>query len=210
MPCRSTLSLPSTESIRVRNDASKSVTYGELIGGQKFNLALNREAKRKPASEWTVLGKPVPRLDFPAIATGRFEYVHNVRVPGMLHGRVVRPPAHGATLMSVDEQSVQKLPGVVKVVVRKNFVGVVAEKPWQAEQAARQLKAVWTAGTAAARSEHVLSASSKSDSDARHVVRGLRRRRRQAQGSRKSRSSHLHAPVPDACVDRDAHARSRT
>ncbi|MGH9253614.1 MAG: molybdopterin cofactor-binding domain-containing protein [Vicinamibacterales bacterium] len=134
-------------SIRARDDASKSVTYGALVGGQKFNIQLNRAARRKPASEWTVLGKPVPRLDFPAIVTGRFEYAHNVRVPGMLHGRVVRPPAHGATLTSVDERSVQNLPGVVKVVVRKNFVGIVADKPWQAEQAAHQLKAVWSAGT---------------------------------------------------------------
>jgi CO/xanthine dehydrogenase Mo-binding subunit len=81
------------------------------------------------------------------MATGRFEYVQNVRVPGMLHGRVVRPPAPGASVQSVDERSVQGLPGVVKVVVRKNFIGVVAEKPWQAERAARQLKVAWTQGT---------------------------------------------------------------
>ena len=72
--------------------------------------------------------------------------VHNVRVPGMLHGRVVRPPAVGATLVSVDESSVAGMPGVVKVVVKKNFVGVVAEKPWQAIQAAAKLKATWTPG----------------------------------------------------------------
>ena len=65
----------------------------------------------------------------------------------MLHGRVVRPPAVGATLVSVDESSVKDLPGVVKVVVRKNFVGVVAEKPWQAIQAAEKLKVTWTPGT---------------------------------------------------------------
>ena len=134
--------------IRLRSDASKSVAYGELIGGQKFSIALNRAAKRKPASEWTILGKPVQRLDFPAMVTGRFEYAHNVRLPGMLHGRVVRPPTLGGTLTSVDEQSVRALPGVQRVVVRKNFVGVVAEKPWQAEQAARQLKVVWSDGPA--------------------------------------------------------------
>ena len=69
--------------------------------------------------------------------TGQFEFVHNVRVPGMLHGRVVRPPDVGATVAGVDESSVQHIPGVVKVVTRKNFVGVVAEKQWQAVQAAR-------------------------------------------------------------------------
>ena len=78
------------------------------------------------------------------MVTGQFEYVHNVRVPGMLHGRVVRPPAVGATLASVDESSVKDQPGFVKVVVKKNFVGVVAEKPWQAIQAAGKLKVTWT------------------------------------------------------------------
>ncbi len=133
--------------IRPKNDASKQVSYGELVGGKKFTLALDPKAPRKPPAEWTVLGKPVPQRDLPAIATGKFEFVHNVRVPGMLHGRVVRPPAVGATVMNVDESSVSDVPGLVKVVVRKNFVGVVAEKPWQAIQAANKLKVQWNAGT---------------------------------------------------------------
>ena len=130
-----------------RSDASKKASYAELIGGKKFNLTLNPQAKRKPANQWTVLGTPVRRVEIPAMASGEFEYVHNVRVPGMLHGQVVRPPAVGSTVMSVDENSVSGLPGVVKVVVKKNFVGVVAEKPWQAIQAANKLKVVWTPGT---------------------------------------------------------------
>jgi len=133
--------------VSVKSDASQKVTYGDLIGGKKFNLALDANAKRKPAGEWTILGKPIPRLDIPAMATGQFEYVHNVRVPGMLHGQVVRPPSLGASVMSIDEGSIRNLPGVVKVVVKKNFVGVVAEKPWQAIQAATKLKVEWTAGT---------------------------------------------------------------
>ena len=125
---------------------SKKAGYGELIGGRKFSMALNPNAKRKHPSEWTVLGTPVPRVEFPAMVTGQFEYVHNVRVPGMAHGAVVRPPAVGATVTGVDEASVQGLPGVVKVVVKNNFVGVVAEKPFQALQAAAKLKVSWTAG----------------------------------------------------------------
>ncbi len=123
----------------------KRVTYAELIGGKRFNLTLNSSAKRRTPQEWTVLGKPVPSMDMPALATGRFEFVHNVDVPGMLHGRVVRPPALGSAVINVDETSVRNFPGLVKVVVRKNFVGVVAEKQWQAEQAARQLKVNWSA-----------------------------------------------------------------
>ena len=131
----------------VRGDAARRVSYGELIGGRQFSVPLNREATRKPASEWTILGQSIPRLDIPAMATGQFEYVHNVRVPNMLHGRVVRPPTFGATVGAVDEQSVGEMPGVVRVVVRENFIGVVAEKPWQAEQAARQLRVTWNPGT---------------------------------------------------------------
>ena len=124
--------------------AGKRVSYAELIGGKRFNLTLNSSAKRRTPREWTVLGKPVPSMDMPALAAGSFEFVHNVHVPGMLHGRVVRPSALGAAVINVDESSVRNLPGVVKVVVRKNFVGVVAEKQWQAEQAARQLKVNWS------------------------------------------------------------------
>ncbi|HKU21049.1 MAG TPA: molybdopterin cofactor-binding domain-containing protein [Terriglobales bacterium] len=124
--------------------AGKRISYAQLIGGKRFNLKLNPGARRRPPSQWMVLGKPIPAMDIPALASGRFEFVHNVRVPGMLHGRVVRPPAIGSTVISVDEASVRGLPGAVKVVVRKNFVGVVAEKQWQAQQAATQLKVNWS------------------------------------------------------------------
>ena len=130
----------------VITNGSKSVTYGQLVEGKKFSLALDPQAKRKSPSEWIVLGKPIPRPDLPDLVTGRFEFVHNVRLPGMLHGRVVRPPSVGATLASVDESSVAGMPGIVKVVVQKNFIGVVAEKPWQAIQAAGKLKVTWNPG----------------------------------------------------------------
>jgi CO/xanthine dehydrogenase Mo-binding subunit len=134
--------------ISVRTDRSKRVGYGELVAGKKLNVQLDRNVKRKPQNEWTILGKPAPRLDMAAMATGQFEFVHNIRVPGMLHGAVVRPPSVGATLASVDESSIQGMPGVMKVVVKKNFVGVVAQKPWQAIQAVSKLKATWTPGPA--------------------------------------------------------------
>jgi CO/xanthine dehydrogenase Mo-binding subunit len=135
--------------ISATSDHAKRVSYGELVAGRTFNVKLDNAAKRKPASEWNVLGQPVPRVDMPAMVTGQFEFVQNVRVPGMLHGAVVRPPAVGATLVSpveVIESSVRSMPGFVKVVVKKNFVGVVCEKPWQAMQAATKLNATWTAG----------------------------------------------------------------
>jgi nicotinate dehydrogenase subunit B len=130
----------------VSGASGRQVRYEELVGGKHFSLSLDPSAKRRPQADWTVLGKPVPSLDRTALMTGQFEFVHYVRVPGMLHGRVVRPPGIGASLLSVDQQSVKNVPGFVQVVIRKDFVGVVAETQYGAVQAARQLKVVWKPG----------------------------------------------------------------
>src|SRR6266700_3492476 len=122
----------------------RQISYGELIGGKHFDVPVSTTTKRRSPSEWTVLGKPLPSMDRVALATGTFEFVHNVHVPGMVHGRVMRPPEIGSTVANVDEKSVQHVPGLIKVVVRKNFVGIVAEKQWQAAQAAQDLKVAWT------------------------------------------------------------------
>jgi CO/xanthine dehydrogenase Mo-binding subunit len=132
--------------VKLASDPSRAIPYGELIGGRRFELPLNPAAKRKSPATWRVLGTAVKRLDGPAMATGRFEYVHNVRVDGMVHGRVVRPPAVGAMVAGVNETPVRNLPGLIKVVVRQNFVGVVAQKQWQAIEAARLLEVAWTPG----------------------------------------------------------------
>jgi nicotinate dehydrogenase subunit B len=130
----------------VTADRSRRVAYGDLVGGRRFMLNLDAAAQRKRPADWKVLGTSVPRLDMAAMVTGQLEFVHNVRVPGMLHGRVVRPPSVGATLARVDEASVRGMPGLVRVVVRRNFVGVVAEKPFQAAQIAEKLQVTWTPG----------------------------------------------------------------
>ncbi len=124
----------------------RHVTYEELVGGKHFNLTLNADAKRRSPEQWTVLGKPVPSLDRPALMTGGFQFVHSIRVPNMLHGRVVRPPEMGATVAYVDKNSIRHIPGVAKVVVRKDFVGVVAETQYHAGLAARQLAVRWNPG----------------------------------------------------------------
>ncbi len=139
------------DSLRAENGnvvgtSGKQVTYEDLIGGRHFSLTLDKAARRRPQSEWTVLGKPVPSLDLHELITGRFEFLHYVRVPGMLHGRVVRPPAIGASLLNVDHASIKDIPGVLKVVIRKNFVGVVAETQYSAVRAARRLKVEWDPG----------------------------------------------------------------
>ena len=133
--------------ISVANDSSKKVTYAELLRGNKFNVTIGEGVKRKEPKDWKIMGTSVPRMDFPLIMTGQMEYVHNVKLPGMLHGRVVRPPVVGAQCMGADESSVSSMPGFVKVVVKKNFVGVVAEKQWQAIQIASKLKVDWSKGS---------------------------------------------------------------
>jgi len=130
----------------ITGKTGRAVKYEELIGNRHFNLSLSPTAKRRSVAAWTVLGKPVPSLDRPALMTGQFAFVHNIRVPGMLHGRVVRPPEMGATLAHVDDQSVRNVRGLVKVVVRKDFVGVVAETQYAAAVAACQLAVQWNPG----------------------------------------------------------------
>ncbi len=130
----------------VTNRAGRQVRYEQLIGSQRFNLQMSTTAKRRPEAQWTVLGRSVPSLDRPALMTGQFEFLHSLRVPEMAHGRVVRPPSMGSTLAHVDEGSVSGIPGLVKVVVRQNFVGVVAQTQWAAICAARDLRVRWNPG----------------------------------------------------------------
>src|SRR3954471_3263437 len=122
----------------------EGVAYGALIGNQVFGLKLDKEAATKNAAAFKIVGQSIPRLDIPEKVTGRFTYMQDFRVPGMLHGRVVRPPAIGAKLESVDESSVKTIPGVVKVVRDGNFLGVVAENEWAAIKAAQEIKATWS------------------------------------------------------------------
>lgn len=127
--------------IFVRGDEKRQVTYGSLVAGKRFNLTVNSRAPYKQPREYKVLGTSVPRVDIPAKVTGRFEYVHNVRVPGMLHGRVVRPPMVGSRLVRVDEASV---PPGARLVVKGDFVGVVADTQWRAQKAVEALKVSWS------------------------------------------------------------------
>jgi nicotinate dehydrogenase subunit B len=130
----------------ITGKTGRRVRYEELVGSRHFDVPLNTAAKRRSVAQWNVLGKSIPSLDRTALMTGQFEFLHSVRVPGMLHGRVVRPPEMGATVAHVDQQSVRNLPGLIKVVVRKDFVGVVAETQYQAVLAARQLAVRWNPG----------------------------------------------------------------
>jgi nicotinate dehydrogenase subunit B len=130
----------------VKGKSSKQqVSYGTLVGGKRFNLTLDpkKPIPTKAPKDFRVVGKSMARVDIPDKVTGQFTYMQDVRVPGMMHGRVVRPPAYGATLEIVDESSVASIPGV-QVVRQKNFLAVVAGSEWNAVRAAQQLKVNWS------------------------------------------------------------------
>jgi nicotinate dehydrogenase subunit B len=135
----------------IRGPNNRSVSYGELISGEGIRLELDNDVPVKAVGAYSIVGRSVPRVDLPAKATGELVYVHDVRVPGMLHGRVVRPPYAGVdagafvgtSLIAVDETSVRDIPGVVAVVTIGDFVGVVAEREENAIKAAAQLKVSW-------------------------------------------------------------------
>ncbi|HEY6360248.1 MAG TPA: molybdopterin cofactor-binding domain-containing protein [Vicinamibacterales bacterium] len=119
------------------------VGIGALIGGRRFALKVDRTAPLTASARHTAIGKPLPRRDLPDKCTGRQTYVQDFTLPAMLHGRVIRPPAIGATLVSVDESSIRAIPGA-RVVRIQSFLAVVARDEWAAVRAAGALKATWT------------------------------------------------------------------
>ncbi len=129
--------------ISANGDAKNKVTYVELLGGLSFNREISGKIKPKSPSDYKMVGKPVPRVDIPTKVSGEHVYLQNLRVPGMVHGRVIRPSSVGAKLMNVDESSIKEIPGLVKIVAKGNFVGVVCEREEQAIRAARELKVNW-------------------------------------------------------------------
>jgi nicotinate dehydrogenase subunit B len=126
----------------VRAEPAKRVGYGELVGGRRFDVKVAENVKTKDPSEYHFVGKAVPRLDIPSKVSGAYRYVSDLVVPGMMHGRVIRPAAAGAKLVSFDANAA--LPGLVKIVRDGDFLGVVCEREDQAIEAARALRVEWS------------------------------------------------------------------
>jgi CO/xanthine dehydrogenase Mo-binding subunit len=132
------------------------VSYGELIGGRHFHhklewnqrwgnaLALKVRAKPKDPSQHKVVGKSYPQKVVSDKVLGRAEYITDVKVEGMLHARVIRPPNAGCTPAAVDESSIRSIPGA-RVVREKDYLAVVAEREWDAVRAAESLAVKWSA-----------------------------------------------------------------
>ena len=149
----SRLGVPATELtvadgvVRAKADSANAVSYRELMqGATGFDLKVDAKAPLKPASEYRVVGKSIPRVDIPQKVSGEFMYAHDFRLPGMLHARVVRADELGAQLEAVDDSAARKVNGFVQTVRKGNFVAVVARSEWGAVKAARALKMKWSPG----------------------------------------------------------------
>ena len=127
----------------VMHSNGQRVTVASLIAGKRLGVKVNANAPLKDPAAYTVVGKPILRTDVPGKCTARHPWLQDLTLPGMLHGRVVRPPAVGAKLLSVDENSIRALPGV-RVIRIESFLGVVAADEWAAVRAAKEIKATWS------------------------------------------------------------------
>ncbi len=137
--------------IFVKSNPDRTVTYAELIGGKRFNVALTGsrvdlttgKAAVKPVGDLRVVGRSHKRYDIPPKVDGSTRWAVDMKLPRMVHARNVRPPFAGATLQGIDETSVRDVPGFLRVISRGNYVAVVCEREEQSIRAARQLKTQW-------------------------------------------------------------------
>jgi CO/xanthine dehydrogenase Mo-binding subunit len=144
--------------VSVAGNPAQKVSYGQLVGGKRFNVTIEAtgtggdmkvapQARAKNPKDYKIVGTSVRRVDLPPKFTGEFVYAQDMRVPGMLHGRVVRPPVVNSSPAGIDESSIKDIPGIVKVVREGSFVGVVATTEWSAIRAATALKVTWSTPT---------------------------------------------------------------
>jgi CO/xanthine dehydrogenase Mo-binding subunit len=139
------LALPATnfatENGAVISPDGRRLSYGDLVAGDMLHVQVQSKSSLKDPVTFKVMGQPTPRVDIPAKVTGGAAYVQDIRLPGMLHARVARPPSYNAQLDDCETSAVEKMPGVIKVVRNGNFLAVVARKEFQAIQAMNALSA---------------------------------------------------------------------
>ena len=137
--------------VSIDSHTARSVTYGELLGDKPFTVKLTGTAPQKPINRYRLVGTRAPRVDIPDKASGKYMHIQHLRMPEMLHGRVVRPRGQraygdGAKPLAVDENTIAGIPGA-RVVRKGDFVGVVAPQEWDAVKAAQALKVTWQEST---------------------------------------------------------------
>ncbi len=129
--------------VSVREHAERNITYAALMGGKLFHRTVSQQGPVKRADLYRLVGTSTPRVDLPLKVTGQPAFIQDLRVPGMLYGRVVRPPSEQAKFISMKEDSVRNVPGLVRIFHRGNYVGVITEREEQTILAARLLNVQW-------------------------------------------------------------------
>jgi nicotinate dehydrogenase subunit B len=201
---------------RIRpGSGGRGIAVADLVGGRQFELRVDPKVTLKDPAAYTVVGKSIPRPDVPGKCTGTHMYVHDFKLPGMLHGRAIRPPAIGAQLVSVDESSIGGIPDV-RVVRINNFLGVVAKNEWAAVRAATALKATWSDWRGLPGHEDLprFIREGTVDHDEKTVTRGDSRPAMAGAAKRFSASYYFpyqgHASMGPSCAVADARADSLT
>ncbi|MDB5984262.1 MAG: aldehyde dehydrogenase [Pseudomonas sp.] len=135
----------------------QSMTYGQAVAGVQLHRHAEARSPGKTSSAFDLIGHSLPRVDIPGKITGGASYVQDLRLPGMLHARVIRPPRRGSQLQQVDAAALEKLPGVVKLVRNGSYLAVVAKDEWQAIKAMRvgYASATWSDGNPIPESETI-------------------------------------------------------
>jgi nicotinate dehydrogenase subunit B len=205
------------------NDATPAISLETLLGNRRILLPLADDTALKPVDQHQLIGQSVKRVDIPAKVSGQFVYVHDVRVPGMLHGRVVRPPYSGfdcgefigRSLEAVDRTSIEGIPGIRAVIVEGDFVGIVAEREEYAVEAARKLKVKWKAWRTGSGLDDIASALRAHPAKERRLVdRGDVDAALGAAKTRLDRSYvwpyQMHASIGPSCAVADATAEQVT
>lgn len=141
--------------IAVRGDGDRSVSYADLAAGKQAVREIDEATPLKDPADYTIVGQDIPRVDVPAKVTGDMIYSYDKVVPDMVHGVIVRPPAIGATLESIDFSAAEEMPGVVGVFHEGDFAGLAAERRDQAEAALAAVRATWTEVSTGNTSENI-------------------------------------------------------
>jgi nicotinate dehydrogenase subunit B len=128
----------------MRLGGGASAPYSQLVGGSHFETKVNDKVALKPPATYTIVGKPIRRFDIPDKVTGKFTYMQDVKVPGMVHARVIRPAALKADLVSYDDSAAKKLPGYVATVRKGNFLAAIAKDEWTSIRCANAIQAKWS------------------------------------------------------------------
>jgi len=206
--------LRTAEGVVIASDGRR-VTYGELVGGKRWERTFTGKAPLRQAAQMKVIGQSIPRVDLPGKVFGTHTYIQNMQVPGMVHGRVLRPPVHGAAPVVVDDAAVKKLGANARVVVQGNFVAVVADTEEVAIKAASALRVEWGAANllpAPSELPKVLKATPSNDK----VVHSAGDAAKAMAGAAKTLRAEyfvpyqLHASIGPSCAIADVKADSAT